>query len=64
MYIVQTFFKECIERIYTFNVSISNGSKEEFKQHIYCKNWFSDRVFIMLSLIMLTKLEVFPYIIW
>ena len=36
---VQTFCKECMERLYTSNVSISIGSRE-----IYCKNWFSDRV--------------------
>ena len=43
----QTFLKECrpIERLWTFNVSISNGSWEEFQRQIYCKNWFSDRVF-------------------
>ena len=42
---VQTFFKECIERLKTSNVGISTGSTEEFYWQIYCKNWFSNRVF-------------------
>ena len=42
---VQTFFKECMERLYTSNVSISNGSTEEFLWQIYFKNCFSDRAF-------------------
>ena len=39
------FFKECMERLKTSNVGISNGSTEEFQWQIYCKNWFSDRSF-------------------
>ena len=27
---VQTFFKECMERLYTSNVNIGNSSREEF----------------------------------
>ena len=44
---VQTFCKECMERLETFNVSISIsiGGTEEFSWQIYCKNWFSDRAF-------------------
>ena len=33
-----------MERLYTSDVSISNGSREEYWPQIYCKNWFSDRV--------------------
>ena len=33
-----------MEKLQTFNASISNGSKEEFWRQIYCKKWFSDRV--------------------
>ena len=42
---VQTFLKECMERLKTFDVSISNGSRETFERQIYCENLFSDRVF-------------------
>ena len=38
----QTFVKECMERLKTFNVSISNGGKEEY---IYCKIDFPIRHF-------------------
>ena len=34
-----------MERLWTSNVSISNGSREEFKRQIYYKKLFSDRVF-------------------
>ena len=34
-----------MERLWTSNVSISNGSSEGFQRQIYCKNWFSDRAF-------------------
>ena len=34
-----------MEILLTFNVSISNGSTEEFYWQIYWKNWFSDRAF-------------------
>ena len=34
-----------MERLQTSNVSISNGSREEFWRQIYCQNWFSDRIF-------------------
>ena len=33
-----------MERLKISNVSISNGSREEFQGQIYCKKWFSDRV--------------------
>ena len=42
---VQTFFKECMKRLETFNVSISIGGTAEFSWQNYCKNWFSDRAF-------------------
>ena len=28
---------ECMERLYTSNVSVSNGNTDEFERHIYCK---------------------------
>ena len=34
-----------MERLKIFKVSISNGSREKFERQIYCKTWFSDRVF-------------------
>ena len=34
-----------MQRLKSFNVSISNGNTVEFQPQIYCKNWFSDRVF-------------------
>ena len=34
-----------MERLYTSNVTISNGSTEELKWEINCKNWFSDGAF-------------------
>ena len=37
-----------MERLKTSNVSISNGSREEFWWQIYCKNRFSDRVFYII----------------
>ena len=37
-----------MDRFQTSNVSISNGSREEFWQQSYCKNWFSDRVFYII----------------
>ena len=40
---VQTLLKECMERLQTSNVSISNGTTEQFYWQIYCKNGFSDR---------------------
>ena len=40
-----TFFKECMERLQTFNVSNSNGNTEEAQSKIYCKSWCPNRVF-------------------
>ena len=34
-----------MERLLSSSFSISNGSREKFKQQIYCRNWFSARVF-------------------
>ena len=34
-----------MERLKISSASISNGNKKEFSRQIYCKNWFSDRVF-------------------
>ena len=34
-----------MEQLWTSNVTISNSSKEKFQQQIYCKNWFSNRLF-------------------
>ena len=34
-----------MERLKTSHVSISNGSRKKFQRQIYCKKWFSDRVF-------------------
>ena len=53
---VQTLFKECMERLQTSNVSVSNGSTEEFDGKFTAKNGVLIGHF-MLSLLMLT-LEV------
>ena len=42
---VQTFLKECMERLQISKVSISIGSTEEFYWQIYCKKMHFDRAF-------------------
>ena len=41
----KSFLKECMVRLQISHVSISNGSTEQCYCQIYCKNWWSDRVF-------------------
>ena len=50
---IQTFFKESMEKLQTSNFSNSNDSTEEFKWQIYCKNDFPIG-YLMLPLLMLT----------
>ena len=59
MWIVLT---ECMERLKTFNISISNGNTESFNGK-FTANFFSDRAFYVTIAAADIESQVSPYII-